>query len=389
MSSAKRILHVLAPAREGGLERVVEMLASGQDASAVHVAAVLTPDEAIGHPFVERLNHMSVAVTPLVVGRRNYLREYLALGALLTRFRPTVVHTHGYRADVMGAAVARVHGVPVVSTVHGFTGSGKHTRFYERVQCFALRSADAVIAVSRPLVNRLVSAGVSRTRIHCVPNGFTPPPSILTRSDARQMLGIQTGAVVAAWVGRLSPEKGADVMLHAIAKCDRVWRASIIGDGPERDRLRELAASLGISDRVTWHGSVSKAGSLLAAFDAFVLSSRTEGTPIALLEAMHAGVPIVATRVGGVPDVIGTAQGLLVPSEDPGSIAGALEEIRRQPAAATRRTVSAKENLVTSFSTPAWLAAVEKVYTRVEQNRSRAHWATRRSTTDPATETAR
>jgi len=105
-------------------------------------------------------------------------------------------------------------------------------------------------------------------------------------------------------VGRLSREKGADVILDAIAACKPPWRLSIIGDGPERERLKQQAARLGITDRVTWHGPVSNAGKLLSAFDAFVLSSRTEGTPIVLFEAMHSGVPIVTTSVGGVPDVV-------------------------------------------------------------------------------------
>lgn len=386
VSSATQTLHVLAPAREGGLERVVEMLAEGQRERGVHVAAVLTPDEAVGHPFVARLNDKGVALTPVVVGRRNYLQEYRALGALVTRLRPAVIHTHGYRADVVGAAVARGHGVAVVSTVHGFTGNGKYTRFYERVQCSALRYANAVIAVSRPLVDRLVSAGISPARVHCIPNGFAPPASNLARSDARQKLGIPTDATVAAWVGRLSREKGADVMLHAIANCDPSWRVSIIGDGPERDRLRELAASLGVHNRVVWHGNVPNAGSLLAAFDAFVLSSRTEGTPIALLEAMHAGVPIVGTQVGGVPDVVGPAQALLVPSENPGMIAKALEEISLQPSAAAERTVRAREKVVASFSASAWLAAVETVYVRARQNQRKLQWAGRSGSAEAATE---
>jgi glycosyltransferase involved in cell wall biosynthesis len=104
------------------------------------------------------------------------------------------------------------------------------------------------------------------------------------------------------------------------------------------------------------------AGSLLTAFDAFVLSSRTEGTPITLLEAMNAGVPIIATRVGGVPDVVSTSDALLVPSEQPGMIAQALSEIEREPSAATDRSVRARERLLQSFSPVTWLASIDAVY---------------------------
>jgi glycosyltransferase involved in cell wall biosynthesis len=374
LNGEMRVLHVLAPGHEGGLERVVAMLAVGQRQRGVHVAAVLTPAEAVGHPFLARLDALEIGFTPLAVGARSYMREYQSLGTLVKQLRPGVVHTHGYRADVIAGAVARAYRVPTVSTVHGFTGGGIKIRLWERVQCFALRRADAVIAVSRPLVDRLVRAGVPRTRIHCVPNGFAPTEQMIARSDARLKLGIRADAIVVAWVGRLSWEKGADVMLRAIAECNPSWQLSIIGDGPERETLRAQAAALGITNRVTWHGLVPNAGSLLAAFDAYVLSSRTEGTPIALFEAMNAGVPVVATSVGGVPDVLGPAEGVLVPPEHPQMIAQALDEIAMRPSAATQRSLLARDKLAHSFGSASWLAAVDAIYDRVRKNQERLPW---------------
>jgi glycosyltransferase involved in cell wall biosynthesis len=116
---------------------------------------------------------------------------------------------------------------------------------------------------------------------------------------------------------------------------------------------------------VTWHGAVQNAGSLLRAFDAFVLSSRTEGTPIALFEAIDARVPIVATAVGGVPDVVTDAHAILVPSEQPRAIAAALAELRRDPTAAVQRTVLARERLVDVFGEARWVDAIESVYEQV------------------------
>ena len=362
MSHPLNALHVLAPMREGGLERVVTMLSAGQRERGVHVAPVLEPHEAVGHPFVARLEALSVPVTPIVVGARSYLSEYRQLTALVARLRPGVVHTHGYRPDVVGGAAARANHVPTVSTVHGFTGGGPRNRLYEIVQTFALRRTDAVIAVSAPLARRLEEAGIGRDRIQLIPNGFSPASVTLTCSAARHRLGIKADDLVVGWVGRLSREKGADVMLDALAECDPSWRLSVIGDGRELDQLRGRAAELGIAERVVWHGAVADAGSLLAAFDAFVLSSRTEGTPITLLEAMYAGVPIVATRVGGVPEVITSAHAILVGSEEPREIAVALAELRRQPSAALARSKLARERLLESFSSVAWLDAVDEVY---------------------------
>lgn len=346
------------------------MLSAGQRMKGVHVAAVLRPTDADGHPFVVRLEALGVTVTRVVVAGRDYLREYRLLRALIAEVQPQLVHTHGYRADVIAGALARARQIPTVSTAHGFTGGGLRNRLNERIQRFALRRANAVIAVSAPLAEHLASVGVSRDRIHCVPNAFTTPLASVTRLEARQRLGIARDALVAGWVGRLSREKGADLMLDALAHLDPSWRLSIVGDGAERDALQRQARILGIADRITWHGLVENAGSLLTAFDAFVLSSRTEGTPITLFEAMYASVPIVATRVGGVPDVINSSHAILVPSGEPEMIARALAEVAGNPGAAVRRSVLAREKLLQSFATSDWFEAIDAVYRAASRRES-------------------
>ena len=338
------------------------MLSSPRGGEGVHVAAVIEPAEAEQHPFVTRLTSLGVSVTPVVVQARSYLREYRLLSDLVTRLKPGIVHTHGYRADVIGGAVARARRIPTVSTVHGFTGGGLRNRLYELLQRTALRRANAVMAVSGPLANLLVRAGIPRTKVHCIPNGFSPAAQVLTRTEARDALGIPPDRLVVGWVGRLSPEKGPDVMLDALANCDREWCLSMIGEGRDANRLRQRAANLGIADRVCWHGAVADAGSLLPAFDAFVLSSRTEGTPIALLEAMYAGVPIVAARVGGVSDIVTPSDAILVAAESPEAIAQALEKIARERPAAEVRSAHARDTVLRSFSAAPWLAAVDSVY---------------------------
>jgi len=236
------------------------------------------------------------------------------------------------------------------------------------MQLMALRHMDAVLAVSRPLADRLAEAGVPAKKIHFVPNGFAPLARSSTRGAARQQLGLNASARVIGWVGRLSREKGADVMLDAIAACENAWRLSMIGDGPEREALRLRAATLGIADRVLWHGPISNAAALFSAFDAFVLSSRTEGTPIALFEAMHSNVPIVTTSVGGVPDVVSSAEAILVPSEQPTMIARALDSILTDPAAAKQRSARASQRVIRDFGPDKWLAEVERIYRAIESN---------------------
>src|SRR6266516_2717552 len=275
------ILHIVAPAEFGGLERVVHGLGCGlRDAGHdVHVAAVVAgPQEE--DAFLTPLAEAGVQTHPLSVPLRGYVRERRAIAELCRSVRPDVVHTHGYRPDVVDAGVARSQGLPTVTTVHGFTGGGWKNRLYERLQCRAFRRFAAVVAVSRPLVERLRQSGVPAERIHEVPNAWreTVPP--LDREAARHALGIPLRGFAVGWVGRLSHEKGPDVLLDALRHVtDLPLVVSMVGDGIERVSLEMRARHLGLDERVFWHGTVPDAGRLFRAFDVFVLSSRTEGTP--------------------------------------------------------------------------------------------------------------
>ncbi len=161
------------------------------------------------------------------------------------------------------------------------------TVLYEWLQYRAFRRFDAVVAVSRPLGDALLAAGIPRDRIHVVPNAWLRKVAFLDRAAARRALGIPEDGFRIGWVGRLSREKGPDLFLRAMGQLrDLPLQASIIGDGRERPALQRLAHELAIEHRITWHGVVPNAASFLPAFDLLVLSSRTEGTPIVLFEAM-------------------------------------------------------------------------------------------------------
>jgi glycosyltransferase involved in cell wall biosynthesis len=203
--------------------------------------------------------------------------------------------------------------------------------------------------------------------LRIIPNAFADGAARPERACARRMLGIGDEEFVVGWVGRMSREKGADVLLESLALLgDRSVHASLIGDGPDRPMLEGRARALGIADHITWHGIVPEARRLFAAFDVFVLSSRTEGTPIVLFEAMAAGVPIVTTGVGGVPDVVGMGEALLVPAEDPRALADGIRAIRGDPAAAARRVCAARIRLEQSFGVQPWLERYEQLYRELD-----------------------
>lgn len=358
------ILHIVAPAACGGLERVVQMLSTGLVASGqeVHVACVST-DAAMPEPFVAPLIARGVQIHPITVAARGYGHEREAIGGLCRRLRPAAVHTHGYRPDVIDAGVPRRAGIPVVTTAHGFTGGSWRNRVYEYLQRRAFRRFDAVVAVSRPLGERLVRAGMSPQRLHVIPNAWCRSAPALERHAARAALGLAQEGFVVGWVGRLSAEKGPDVLLEALPAISSLpLTVCLIGDGIDRPALVARAAQLRIADRIRWLGAVPNAERVFPAFDVCVLSSRTEGTPVVLFEAMGAGVPVVTTSVGGVPDVVSPAEALLVPSEAPEKLAAAIREIHEYPAAAARRAGAAADRLAREFTVGPWLERYLEIY---------------------------
>lgn len=366
------ILHVLVPGAAGGIESVVRLLATAQRRRGHDVRVLAAVDEGNDcRALLDALGAAGVEVVAVQGGGRGYAREYRAVRDACLALHPAVVHTHGYRADVLAGLAARHAGLATVTTVHGFTGGDWKNRLYELLQRRAFRRFDAVVAVSEPLARSLRSAGVREGRVHVVPNAFAAEGAPVGRVAARRALGIGARECRVAWIGRISPEKGLDLALRAFAQLgDGPARLSVLGDGAERARCERLAERLGVADRVTWHGVVPDAGRLVGAFDALVLSSRTEGTPMVLLEAMGAGVPIVAAAVGGVPDLLSDAEAWLVPPGEPAALAAALREVLRSPAAAAARAAIARRRLERRHAIEPWVARYDAVYAAVRRPRA-------------------
>jgi len=347
------------------MQRVIEGLAAGhrRRGHRVALAAVAMASGRPEPPLLPALRAADVDVRVVAVPGRGYRRERAAIGDLCRTLHADVVHTHGYRPDVVDAPTARRAGSATVTTVHGFTGGGWRNRLYEALQTRAFRTFDAVVAVSRPLADRLERAGVPGERLHLVPNAWAGPDDFADRAAARAELGLPPDALLAGWIGRLTREKGADVLLHALPLLGRPpVTAVFVGGGPEQHALQDAAARLGVADRTAWIGTVPGAGRLMRAFDVFVLSSRTEGTPIVLFEAMAAGVPVVATAVGGVPDVVSEGEAALVPPENPGALAAAVASALADRGRAGQWAAAAARRLRAEFALDPWLDHYELVY---------------------------
>lgn len=366
------VAHVLDTEEYAGRESVVERLAAAQRAAG-HDARVIAvvEEDAADPPFLEAARAAGFPLEVVRLPPRAYLEERRRLSELLREHRVDVMHSHGYRPDVVAGSAARRSGIARVSTVHGLVGGGWKNRVYERLQRWSLRRFDAVVGVSEDVASELVRDGVPRDRVHLVRNAWDDRDDFLSPEEARERLGVDRERFLIGWVGRLSHEKGPDVLLSALARSRMSdLSVSIIGDGPERESLRRTTEELPAGTDVRWHGAIPGAYRLYRAFDVFVLSSRTEGTPMVLLEAMAAGVPIVATAAGGVTEVVSPDEARIVPVEDPEALWKAVTEVRRMPGAAEDRARAAVDRLRTEFGMEQWVRRYRDVYLEAARSRS-------------------
>jgi glycosyltransferase involved in cell wall biosynthesis len=319
------------------------------------------------------LHDAGIPVLRIVRPARSFVSQRSSILEICRRIPPHVLHAHGYLPDVLAASLGRKFSAARVSTVHGFTGGGWRNRFYEWLQRRSYAHFDAVVAVSRKLALDLAPSGSSRKAPIVVPNAWGPMNKQLSSESAREELNLSIELFHIGWVGRISREKGPDVLIEAIpALRDLNIHVTLIGEGVERRKLEQRARELQIEDRISWPGEVARASRLFPAFDVFVNSSRTEGTPITLFEAMHAGVPIVATSVGGVPDVISSDEALLIPAEDPAALASVIREVHDHPADAAARAARARTRLEKDFAATPWIEAYDRIYRDIAAARGRA-----------------
>jgi glycosyltransferase involved in cell wall biosynthesis len=274
------------------------------------------------------------------------------------------VHAHMPRASMPAALAARLSRVPVViSHEHGSVlGTGKGMRrFVDRH--FVARFSDAIVAVSDfDRQNLIATEGIAPELIRVLRNGTTPLP---VRARVRGELA-PPGVPLVLAVGRLAAVKGYDVLIRAAAALrddGRAVRVAIAGDGPERGALSGLIAALGLEREVTLLGLRSDVGDLLAAADVVVMSSHSEGAPLAVLEYMAAGTPIVATKVGGIPELIDDGvHGLLVAPGHPAALAAEVARILDDRDLADRLAGAARIRRSTEFDLSGMVERLQLLY---------------------------
>ena len=376
-----RVLRIFSRLNIGGPSIHVVLLTAGLDQKRFQTTLVVGREGDREGSFLDLAASKNVA--PIVVptlGRSirpiRDLRSFIVLCRLMMRERPHVVHTHTAKAGALGRLAAFVTGVPiVVHTFHGSVFSGYFgalgSRIYKQVERCLARITDAIVAIS-PAVARELGAHQLRPRhgIHTIPlglelDGLVDAPR--SRPGAlRRRLGLADNVKLIGSVGRLAPVKDLQTLLSAVQRTvdlnDDV-HVALIGDGPERSRLESLRDELGLASRVHFTGFLSELETVYPDLDCVVNSSINEGTPVALIEAMAAGVPVVATAVGGTPDLLRDgALGTLVPPGDTSALANALLEALEDHDASLARADEARIAVVEKYCSERLIHDTETLY---------------------------
>ncbi len=374
----RRLMHLVLNLRVGGLERVVVDLVRCLDRTRYRVE-VCCLDE--GGDLQREIESLGVPVTVLGMSQ---IGGGAVLGRLVEHMRANgteVVNTHNVLAHKFGALAARCAGVAVVvHTKHGRNFVGRPFE-HPKIQVYGhLLSwiTDRIVAVSddaREVCRRYEL--VPSRKLITIPNGVDVRrfEIAVDRQAVLRDLGVPAEARLVGNVARFVPEKDQATLLRAFA---RVAEASprafllLVGDGPLMEAAQRLSQELRIAGRVRFAGRRQDVPEILGALDAFALSSVTEGTSISLLEAMAAGVPVVATAVGGNPALIADGvTGLLCPSRDPEGLAGRIVEVLRDPSRARAMAAAARAKVRAAYSLERTAAAYADLYQELLDRKGR------------------
>jgi glycosyltransferase involved in cell wall biosynthesis len=243
-----------------------------------------------------------------------------------------LIQTHGYKSNTIGFFIQLLCRRPWIGFAHGYIDDNSKNRFYNRIDRLALRRADRVVAVSNSMKALLTQHGVAAHKIRVVHNAVDPNDTVPKTSgkEIRLRYGLTSDQKVIGVIGRLNPEKGQLIFLRALEKTARSFpgvKALIIGDGQDRALLEGFCREKALSDRVVFLGYQEKVADYYQVLDLLVLPSLSEGLPNTVLEAMSFGVPVLATAVGGVPEIIQNGNGMMVPPNDPGALAEKMMEL--------------------------------------------------------------
>ncbi len=311
--------------------------------------------------------HAAAAAVPVevLVERHRYDQQIVEhLRRLVHAHHPHIIETHHVKSHCLVALSGLWRYYTWVAFHHGYTQTDAKVLAYNHVDRWSLRHAAHVVTTSEPFIQTLASRGVPASRItvlHSAVREMPQTPAAI--AGARSALGLRDGERVVLAVGRLSREKGHAHLIRAAAAWKNGARLVIIGDGPERPVLERLARDLGVGARVLLPGMTNDIAPFYGAADVFVLPSLSEGSPNVLLEAMSCGLPIVATRVGGVPEIAEDGvTAILGPPKDPWFLARSVDRLFADPELGKRLGVAAQGTVLSRHTPEQRAATLSRLY---------------------------
>lgn len=290
---------------------------------------------------------------------------------LCRRERVTIWHGHDYKSNVLGVLLRRFWPMRLVTTVHGWGVTGGRRRWYYTIDRMSMRYYERVICVSDDLLQQCIRSGVPESRCRLVENAIDADHFIRRedRPAAKLRLGIPAARTVIGAVGRLSAEKGFDRLIAAFQRLvasGHDLHLCIIGDGPDKGSLTRQVARLGLDDRVVIPGYQSNTIEWYHAMDVYALSSLREGMPNVVLEAMALEVPVVATKIAGVPRLVTDGEnGLLVEPDSVDELAAALRTLIADVALRERLAQAGRKTIEDRYTFTARMQRIRSIYDEV------------------------
>lgn len=327
--------------------------------------------------FVDEAQRKKLNLTLLKQRRTIDLHLIIQARRVIREHDMNLIQTHGYKASAIGLFLKLFCRRPWIGFAHGFLEEDRKLRFYNRIERFALRRADLIVAVSNSMKALLTRHGVPAHRIRVIHNAIDPNEAVPDTSseDIKQRHGLTSNQIVIGVIGRLSPEKGQMNFLRAMEKTVRRFpdvRALIIGDGDDRATLEGFCREKGLGDHVVFVGYQAKVANYYQILDLLVLPSLSEGLPNTVLEAMSFGVPVLATAVGGVPEIIQNGNGMMVPPNDPEALAERMIELLGDDVLRQAMGLKGKDSLYPHFAPDHRVRQIVNLYEELLSDRAKA-----------------
>jgi glycosyltransferase involved in cell wall biosynthesis len=350
------VVHLTASTFFGGPERQMLGLARGLGPAYRSVFLSFGEGGRCG-TFLEEARRQGFEASALEHDTPHFRAAIRELAGWLERLRADVLCCHGYKADLLGRPAARLQKIPVVAVSRGWTGENFKVRLYEALDRLSLRWMDRVVCVSEGQAGKVRRAGVPARRVVVIRNAIRTErfnevdPAY--RRKLHDAFAEPRHRIVGA-AGRLSPEKGFGVLVEAarrVAQTDPPVGFILFGDGPLRQALARQVAAAGLQNIFVLAGFRADLDRFLPFLDLLVLPSYTEGLPNVILEAFAAGVPVVATAVGGTPEVLEEGvSGYLVPPGDPRALAGRIHDALRSEAKRRAMGLCGRRRIAEAFT---------------------------------------